>query len=116
MDQHPMTVHGRMPIEATIKRRVHLARITDIILVVNRVIELVRIFFLNAFQSERGEVRSLRLSKRKRFTRRLCSARNSAKRQGCNEDKESQSYVHGLFFYHASSTPLFKNRFEFGKD
>src|ERR1043166_2110711 len=62
MDQHPMPMHGRMPIKTTIKRRMHLARTTHVVFVIDRVIGFVGILFLNALKSERGEVGRLGLS------------------------------------------------------
>ena len=50
-----------MPIEAAVKRGMHLARTAHVVLVVNRVIRFVRILFLNALQRQRSEVRGLRL-------------------------------------------------------
>ena len=57
-----MSVHRRVPIQATVERRVHRARIAHIVFIIDRVIRFVRIFLLYALQREPGEVRSLGLS------------------------------------------------------
>ena len=57
-----MSMHCRVPIQATVEGRVHRARIAHVVFVIDRVIRFVWIFLLDALQREGGEVRSLRLS------------------------------------------------------
>src|SRR5262249_55416162 len=64
-DQHPMSVHRRMPVKTTVKGWVHRARALDISGVVDCVIRFVRIFPGYALQGERGKMRGLLLCERR---------------------------------------------------
>ena len=54
-----MSMHRRLPIKTTKKCWMHLARAAHVVLVIDRMIWLVRIFFLNTLQRQRSEMRGL---------------------------------------------------------